>query len=38
MAMRALGTDTRNASMAQAILRAARERPDARIVAYGGTP
>lgn len=36
MAMRALGTDTRNATMAKAILRAAREWPDARIVAYGG--
>jgi hypothetical protein len=34
--MRALGTDTRNGTMADAILRAARAHPDDRIVAYGG--
>ncbi len=34
--MRALATDTRNATMAAAIARAAREYPEARVVAYGG--
>jgi hypothetical protein len=34
--MRALGTDTRNGTMADAILRAARAHPGDRIVAYGG--
>jgi hypothetical protein len=33
---RALGTDTRNGTMADAVLRAARAHPDDRIVAYGG--
>ncbi|HVI92712.1 MAG TPA: ChaN family lipoprotein [Anaeromyxobacter sp.] len=34
--MRALGTDTRNGTMADAVLRAAREHPDDRVVVYGG--
>jgi hypothetical protein len=34
--MRALGTDTRNRTMADAVVRAAREHPGDRIVVYGG--
>ncbi|WP_242343838.1 ChaN family lipoprotein [Anaeromyxobacter terrae] len=34
--MRALAADTRNGTMAAAIARAAREYPEARVVAYGG--
>lgn len=34
--MRALATDTRNETMAQAVLQARRDHPDARLVAYGG--